>query len=192
MANKDAVLVGVIIGAHGIRGEVRIQSFTQDPISLASYRDVRFASGEALVIERHRLQKNVLVAKLRGVNDRNQSEGLKGRELFVDRASLPPPDLDDYYHADLIGCMAVDPDGNELGVLRAIYDFGAGDVLDISGEFIPFTREAVPNIDLEMRQILVVLPDYIEAAGDGQSPDPIENGSKLSANAKDSSQESEE
>jgi 16S rRNA processing protein RimM len=88
--------------------------------------------------------------------------------------------------------MAVDPDGNELGVLRAIYDFGAGDVLDISGEFIPFTREAVPNIDLEMRQILVVLPDYIEAAGDGQSPDPLENGSKLSANAKDSSQESEE
>ena len=178
MANKDAVLVGVIIGAHGIRGEVRIQSFTQDPISLANYSNVQFASGEALVLERHRMQKNVLVAKLRGIDDRNQSEGLKGRELFVDRASLPAPDIDDYYHADLIGCTAIDPNGNELGVLRAIYDFGAGDVLDINGEFIPFTLEAVPSVDLEKRQITVVLPEYIEAAGDGHSPDKLTGGSQ--------------
>ncbi|MCC0037515.1 MAG: ribosome maturation factor RimM [Brucellaceae bacterium] len=158
---KNSVLMAVIGAAHGIKGEVRVRSFTDDPLALAGYPSLVDRTGRAFEIVGARLQKNVLVTRFRGVDDRTAAEALNGTELFVDRAAIDATlDEDEYLHADLIGLAVTDGTGASWGKVLALHDFGGGDILEIGGKgrhavMIPFTRAAVPEVDIANGRILV-------------------------------------
>ena len=171
------ILMGRIGAAHGIRGEVRIQSFTEDPMALVDYGPLATSKpGLTVKILSARTTTNVLVARLDGVNDRSAAERLNGVELFVDRTLLPEPeDDDDFYHADLIGLHARLSDGSEIGVVAAVPNFGAGDLLEIrdprSGDtyLYPFSKAVVPEIRIAEGYLLIEPP--IEAEPGDEEPD---------------------
>src|SRR5690606_56821 len=141
--------MGRIGAAHGIKGEVRIQSFTEDPLAIAGYGPLATnRPGLTVSIASARGTTNMLVARLDGVNDRNAAEGLNGVELYVDREILPEPeDEDDFYHADLVGLRAQLADGTVMGEVTGIANYGAGDILAVravngSDSYrFPFTRQ---------------------------------------------------
>ena len=155
-AGASGVCVGVVTGAHGVRGAVRIKSFTAEPERIAALRPARgrerrTRSSSCACIGS---AKGVLiVAKLAGIEDRDRAEALRGLRLYLPRAALPPTGEDEYYHADLIGLEAVLGDGTPLGRVRAVHDFGAGDTLEIGRPeapplVVPFTRAVVPVVDI--------------------------------------------
>lgn len=155
MADTSArILMGKIGAAHGIKGEVRITSHTQDPEAIASYGPLDTdRPGLTITIEAARLNKTVLVARIKGIKDRNAAEALNGVSLFVDRDRLPDTeDEDDFYHADLIGLDARLDTGVSIGKVLALHNYGAGDLIEIgdtrSGDtfLYPFTRAVVPTI----------------------------------------------
>ncbi|OEO31895.1 16S rRNA processing protein RimM [Devosia insulae DS-56] len=168
--------MGRIGAAHGIKGEVRIQSFTEDPLALASYGPLSTNKpGLTIKILAARTTTNVLVARLEGINDRNAAEKLNGVELYVDRALLPDTDGDDFYHADLIGLKARLADGSEIGEVMAVPNFGAGDLLEIrdprSGDtyLYPFSKAVVPEVRVAEGYLLIDPP--IEAEPGEEEPD---------------------
>ena len=171
------ILMGRIGAAHGIRGEVRIQSFTEDPLALVDYGAlVTNKPGLTIRILSARTTTNVLVARLDGVNDRSAAEKLNGVELFVPRSLLPEPeDDDDFYHADLIGLHARLPDGTDIGVVAAVPNFGAGDLLEIrdprSGDtyLYPFSKAVVPEVHISEGYLIIEPP--IEAEPGEEEPD---------------------
>ena len=158
----DRICVAQIGAAHGIRGEVRLRSFTQDPMAIASYGPLESEDGTRhFTIEALRPAKDCFVARLAGVGDRNAAEQLTNLRLYVSRDRLPPVTDGEFYHADLVGLAAVTPDGALLGTVTAIHNFGAGDVIEIkpeSGEtlLVPFTDSTVPEIDLAAGRMVVV------------------------------------
>jgi len=158
----DRVCVAQIGAAHGIRGEVRLRSFTEDPMAIASYGPLESEDGtRRFEIEALRPAKDHFVARLAGINDRNAAETLTNLTLYVSRDRLPPAAEGEFYHADLVGLAAVSPDGATLGTVTAVHNFGAGDVIEIkpaSGEalLVPFTDAAVPEIDLAAGRMVVV------------------------------------
>ena len=159
----DRICVAQIGAAHGIRGEVRLRSFTEDPMAVTSYGPLESEDGtQRFEIEALRPSKDVFVARLKGVEDRAAAEKLTNVSLYVSRDRLPPVEDDaTFYHADLVGLAAVTPDGAPLGTVTAIHNFGAGDVIEIkpeSGEalLVPFTETAVPEVNLTARRIVVV------------------------------------
>jgi 16S rRNA processing protein RimM len=160
----QAVLLATIGAPHGVRGEVRVKSFTADPMSLGHYGPLAAADGRRFEIERLRPAKQVVIAKFHGIDDRNAAEALNGTELYVDREALPEADDDEFYHADLIGLAAVDPEGNAVGTIVAVQNFGAGDLLEIRlagssrTELVPFSEAAVPSIDVQAGRAVVILP----------------------------------
>ncbi len=176
-AGDNKLLMGRIGAAHGIKGEVRIQSFTEDPLALASYGPLSTNKpGLVIKILAARTTTNVLVAQLEGINDRNAAEKLNGVELYVDRALLPDTeDDDDFYHADLIGLKARLADGSEIGEVMAVPNFGAGDLLEIrdprSGDtyLYPFSKAVVPEVRLAEGYLLIDPP--IEAEPGEEEPD---------------------
>lgn len=176
-AGDNKLLMGRIGAAHGIKGEVRIQSFTEDPLALASYGPLSTDKpGLVIKILSARTTTNVLVARLEGVNDRNAAEKLNGVELYVDRALLPDTDdEDDFYHADLIGLKARLADGSEIGEVMAVPNFGAGDLLEIrdprSGDtyLYPFSKAVVPEVRIGEGYLLIDPP--IEAEPGEEEPD---------------------
>jgi 16S rRNA processing protein RimM len=154
------IILATIGAAHGVRGEVRVKPFTADPLAIAAYGPLRAAGGRVFEIERIRPAKGVVIAKFRGIDDRNAAEALTGLSLHVDRAALPPAGADEFYHADLIGLKAETPAGEVLGDVTAVHDFGAGDILEIapaSGPsiLVPFSRTAVTKIDIAGRRLVV-------------------------------------
>jgi 16S rRNA processing protein RimM len=167
----ERVRVARIGAAHGIRGEVRLWPFTQDPMDVANYGPLETEDGaRRFEIETLRPAKDFLVARLVGVADRDAAEKLTNLELFVPRERLPAIDEDNtYYHADLLGLTAVTADGVAIGAVTAIHNFGAGDLIEIApangGEplLLPFNEMTVPKIDLQARQIVVAPPAEIEA-----------------------------
>jgi 16S rRNA processing protein RimM len=167
----DRVRVARIGAAHGIRGEVKLWSFTEDPMTVGSYGPLETEDGtRRFKIDTMRPGKNFLVAQLAGVTDRNAAEALCNLDLFVPRERLPPIEDDDtFYHADLVGLSVVSEDGNTIGTLSAIHNFGAGDLFEIKpadgGEtlMVPFTDATVPKIDLDAKRIVVVPPTETEA-----------------------------
>ena len=175
--STNLLLMGRIGAAHGIRGEVRIQSFTEDPMALVDYGPLATSKpGLSIRILSARTTTNVLVARLEGVNDRNAAEKLNGVELFVDRALLPEPDdEDDYYPADLIGLRAQLSDGTEIGTVSAVPNFGAGDLLEVrdtrSGDtyLYPFSKAVVPEVHLSDGYLVIAPP--IEAEPGEEEPD---------------------
>jgi 16S rRNA processing protein RimM len=170
----DRICVAQIGGAHGIRGEVKLKSFTADPMAVRDYAPLESEDGAAsFVIEALRPGKGHLVARLRGICDRAAAERLTHIKLFVLRERLPAPAADEFYHVDLIGLRAVTAEGHEIGTVLAVHDFGAGDILELrlaqSGASImlPFTQVFVPGIDIAGGHIVVVPPQEAQAATDG-------------------------
>lgn len=160
-AAETKILLAVIGAAHGIRGEVRVRSFTGDPMALADYGPLHDRAGRSFEIAALRPAGSVVIARFKGVADRNAAEALAGTNLFVDRSALPRHggDDDEFYHADLVGLDVRDGDGNGLGTVQAVQNFGGGDLLEIGhsgrSRFIPFTRAAVPQVALEAGYLVV-------------------------------------
>lgn len=176
---EKPVLLAIIGAAHGIKGEVRIKSFTGDPLALADYSPLRDASGRAFEILSVRPQGEVVVARLKGVDGRNAAEALNGRQLFTDRAQLPPEEDGEFYHEDLVGLSVQDETGATIGTVTAVQNFGGGDVLELTvngrkGVLIPFTHAAVPEVSIPDRHIRI---DSLAAGlvededDDGRPPD---------------------
>lgn len=151
MAVRDRRVVMARVGApHGVRGAVRLTVFAEEPLALRRYNPFETAGGASLRVKRVKLVGKAIVAEIDGVDDRSAAEALRGEELGVPRNRLPRPADDEFYHVDLIGLEARLPSGELLGEVRAVSDFGAGDILEIGGRkplAVPFTREAVPTID---------------------------------------------
>ena len=169
------ICVGVIVGAHGVRGLVRVKSFTEEPSDLTAYGPLSDADGgRRFTLTIAGSAKGVLLARLEGVGDRDAADGLRGTELYIDRDALPQTGEDEFYHADLIGLPAVLQDGTEYGTVRALHEFGAGDMIEIAladggVSVLPFTHAVVPEIDLENGRITVSPPPETEAkAEDGR------------------------
>jgi 16S rRNA processing protein RimM len=164
MAEKR-VLMGVITGAHGVRGLVRVKSFTAEPADLAAYGPLEDAQGEGrFALELVGAVKGVLLARVPGVADRNAAERLKGTRLYLSRAALPDPGEEEYYHADLLGLAVVLSDGTSFGTVKAVHDFGAGDSLEIERAdgnlvLVPFTSTTVPLVDIANGQLVLEPPE---------------------------------
>lgn len=163
----ERLLVGVVVGAQGLGGLLRVKSFTQDPADLAAYGpvDAEAATGaplRQLTLKVTGTAKDAMIVRAAGVTDRTQAEALKGARFFVDRDALPETEEDEYYASDLVGMEAVLADGTAIGRVKAVYDFGAGDVIEIEGngasQMLSFTHDTVPEVDLEARRIVVVPP----------------------------------
>jgi 16S rRNA processing protein RimM len=163
-ARDRRVCVGIVTGAHGVRGAVRLKSFTAEPEDIAAYGPLEDETGERrFALRLVGNAKGVLIAAIAGIDDRDRAEALRGLRLYLPRAALPPPEEEEYYHADLIGLEATLADGTALGTVRAVYDFGAGDTLEIaraSGPpvLVPFTRAVVPDIDLDAGRLVIDPP----------------------------------
>jgi 16S rRNA processing protein RimM len=162
---SERICIAQIGGAHGIRGEVKLKSFTADPMAVKDYGLLeREDGGASLEIETVRSAKTHLVARFRGVSDRDAAERLTNLKLFVPRERLPPPSADEFYHADLIGLSAMTADGTEVGTIIAVHDFGAGDILELRPPaggttiMLPFNEACVPGVDIAGRRITVALP----------------------------------
>jgi 16S rRNA processing protein RimM len=161
-SRQQRVCVGRIGAAHGLRGEVRLQSFTADPMAITRYGALETKDGaQSLEIETARPAKDMLVARFKGVGDRTAAERLRNVELYVPRARLPATEAEEFYHADLIGLAAVSPAGEEIGSVVAVHNFGAGDVLEIRPHggatlMLPFTEAVVPQVDIAAGKLVVV------------------------------------
>ncbi|HZT50773.1 MAG TPA: ribosome maturation factor RimM [Stellaceae bacterium] len=160
MAPPDRVCLGVITAPHGVKGLVRVKSFTAAPEGIAHYAPLEDETGRKLPIAFVGAAKGVLLARIDGVADRDAAERLRGRRLYLPRAALPPPEEEEYYHADLVGLSAELADGTRLGRVCAVYGFGAGDSLEIERDgaapiLVPFTRAAVPVVDVAGGRVVV-------------------------------------
>ena len=161
------ILLARIGAPHGVRGEVRVKSFGEEPEALKRYSPLAAGDGRLFHVERLRPAKEVLVVKFRGVDDRDAAEALNGVELYVDRSRLPAAEEDEFYHADLIGLAAFSEAGEALGTVIAVHDFGAGDILEIAPSrgtslLFPFTRSTVPLVDIGAGRIVVAPPAEID------------------------------
>ena len=151
---QNPVQLAVIGAAHGIKGELRVKTFTGDPLALADYGPLYAKDGRAFQIIDIRPANTVVVVRFKGVSDRNAAEALSGTELFVDRSMLPDDgEEDEFYHADLIGLEVRDDKGAAIGKVVAVHNFGGGDILDVTlagrkGVLIPFTQAAVPEVSI--------------------------------------------
>ncbi|HLY04839.1 MAG TPA: ribosome maturation factor RimM [Rhizomicrobium sp.] len=163
------VLLGVVTGVQGLKGEVRVKTFTEAPERLGSYGALHTAEGRKLEIVALRVSRSDgAIIRFRGVEDRDSAERLVNARLLVARAVLPPTSTDEFYHADLIGLRAQAGDGRLLGEIRAVHNFGAGDVIEIERLgggtlLLPFTRDFVPNVDFANGSVMVAEPDDVEA-----------------------------
>jgi 16S rRNA processing protein RimM len=172
MTAARMVVVAQFGAAHGIKGEVRLKSFTQNPADVAAYGPLTARDGRVFEIEAMRpaagsSSPDMFVVRLKGIRDRNVAEKLTRLDLSVPADRLPPPEDDEFYHADLIGLAAFTPEGAEVGTVIAVQNYGAGDLIEIvppRGQtmLVPFTQSAVPEIDLAGRRIVVVPPTFVD------------------------------
>ena len=166
------ICVARIGAAHGVRGAVKLWTFTEDPLAVKRYGPLTTKDGaRQFVVASAREANGHLVATLKGVATREEAERLNGLELYVAREKLPETDEDEYYHADLIGLAAVTVANEPIGRVTAIHNFGAGDIIEIAPPhgatmLLPFTNAVVPTVDLGSGRVVIVLPDEI----DGDDP----------------------
>jgi 16S rRNA processing protein RimM len=165
MAGDGRVCLGQIGAAHGVRGEVRLHSFTADPAAIVSYGPLETEDGRIVEIEAMRPAKDHFVARLSGIADRNAAEQLKNIKLYVPRERLPEPEEpDEFYHADLVGLRVVDRAGAQIGTVVAVHNFGAGDLIEMQPEtgskteLLPFDAATVSEVDLASGRLVVALP----------------------------------
>ena len=175
---SNPVQMAVIGAAHGIKGELRVKTFTGDPMALGDYGPLFDGKGRAFEVAAIRPAKEVVVVRFKGIADRTQAEALAGTELFVDRSVLPDDvEEDEFYHADLIGLAVHDETGAEIGKVTAVHNFGGGDILELTlngrrGVLIPFTQAAVPQIDLAASKV------GIDSRAAGLLDDPEDDGAE--------------
>lgn len=176
-AKADLICVGAIAGAFGVRGEARLKSFCAEPADIARYAPLTDETGaRSFTVAITRPVKGGFGARLGGVATREQAEALRGMRLYAPRERMPALPDDEFYYADLVGLDVVDAGGAALGVVRAVEDYGGGDFLEIalagSGKalLIPFTRDAVPTVDLAARRVVVDPPG--DVAEPGAEPEP--------------------
>lgn len=161
------VCLGEITGAHGVKGEVRVRTYTEDPQAIAAYGPLQDEAGtRTFAILSARAAKDGAVVRIEGIDTREAAEALEGVALWVERRALPG-DLEEetYYHADLVGLVAISVDGAALGQVVAVQNYGAGDLLEVrpatGGKtvLVPFTEETVPEIDLGAGWMIMVPPE---------------------------------
>jgi len=161
-SSTQRVCVGAIAGVHGVRGAVRIKTFTEQPAALADYHRIDDEQGRPVRLSIKEVRADLLIAFVEGVDDRDAAQALKGTRLYVLRDELPEADEDEYYHADLVGLTVERLDGGVLGAVKAVHDFGAGDILEVATEhgplMLPFTREIVPTVDITGRRVVADPP----------------------------------
>ena len=172
---NQRICVARLGAAHGVRGEIKLWSFTSDPAAVVDYGPFEAADGRVIEIETLRPAKDFFVARVKGIADRDAAERLRNVELFVPRARLPATDdIDEFYHADLIGLAVVDAGGAPLGTVVALHNFGAGDLIEIRRAdandtvLLPFTQAAVPQIDVAGGRIVVATDAFGAAANSEQ------------------------
>ena len=176
---EQRILMGVVGRPHGVRGLVRVHSYTADPAALSGYGPLLDDAGRAWTLawsgNPPGLTRGDGVAELRGadgkpVADRTAAEALVNTRLYVERGRLPPPEQDEFYLADLVGLRALGADGAPLGRVGAVHDYGAGASLEIERDgpalIVPFTRACVPEVDTAAGQVVVVPPDELIVAED--------------------------
>src|SRR6266571_5812164 len=162
------ICIARIGAAHGVRGAVKLWTFTEDPLAVKAYGPLLTKDGaRTFEVATAREAKGHLVATLKGIATREEAERLNGLELYIAREKLPEPDQDEYYHADLIGLAAVNAADEPLGRVTAIHNFGAGDIIEIAPPhgptmLLPFTNAVVPTVDLEGGRVVIELPQEIE------------------------------
>ena len=166
-ADADLVVVAQFGAAHGVRGEIRLKSFTEDPLAVGSYGPLESADGRTFVIATARpaagKATDMLVVAVEGVATRDQAEALNRLELLIPRDRLPDADPDEFYHADLVGLEVVMKDGSEAGTVVAVRNFGAGDLVEVAPPrgpsfLVPFTRAVVPEVDIAGRRVVIDPP----------------------------------
>lgn len=185
------LLLGAIIGAHGIKGEVKVKSFAAQPSDIAAYGPLSDAGEkrrfDLSVVGTADATRGILIARIAGVADRNAAEALKGTELYVARAKLPHlSDTDEFYFADLIGLLAVDAAGKPYGRIVSVDNYGAGDLLLVAPEgdadsfVVPFTKAFVPVVDLKAGKVTLNLPaDFFEIPeGEAEAEDALQEASR--------------
>jgi len=165
---KTTVVLGHISRAHGIRGEVVIKSYTENPVDIGAYGPLQESDGiRQFELSHLRLAGKGVIARIAGITNRNAAEALRGVQLCIERNKLPAPEPDEFYHADLIGLTARRKDGSVVGQIVAVQNFGAGDLLEIQlagkkrTEFVPFNQDFVPDLDVMSGHIVVTMPDDI-------------------------------
>lgn len=158
---SGTLLLGVVIGAQGVRGEVKVKTFTGEPEALGDYGPLQDASAtRKFQLKVLRLSKgDVVIARIKGVEDRNAAEALKGTELYIQRSALPQAGEGEFYFADLVGLTAM-MSGRVLGSVTAVHNYGAGDMLEVKTDsgrsaMVPFTDDAVPEVDLAAGTVTV-------------------------------------
>ena len=160
-SNKHLVELGVITSAHGIKGAVKVKTFTQEPENLLAYGPLQDQNGLVYAMRILEVKTtNSLVVQIEGISNRNAAEALQGVYLYGQRDHLPPPEEDEFYHDDLIGMSAETSEGSLLGIVKSVFNFGAGDILNIRAQngqefFVPFRKEAVPFINLSQKRLIV-------------------------------------
>ncbi|MDA0653883.1 MAG: ribosome maturation factor RimM [Proteobacteria bacterium] len=169
MGGGNRICLGEIAGPHGLGGSVRVRSFAATPEDLGAYGPLTDKGGRTLRILSLRRAGDGLLVRFDGIGDRSAAEALRGARLFVDRDRLPPPQPDEYYHADLIGLAVERTTGEPLGAVAAVRNYGAGDLLEVAlpgggSELIPFADEFVPVVDIAAGRVVADPPRLVDAA----------------------------
>ena len=170
---SSKICVARIGAAHGVRGAVKLWTFTEDPLAVQHYSPLATKDGTRRFEVTHAREANGhLLATLKGIATREEAERLNGVELYIARDQLPETDEDEYYHADLIGLAAVTADDAPIGRVIAIHNFGAGDIIEIAPPqgatmLLPFTNAVVPTVDLAGGRVVIELPEEV----DGDEPE---------------------
>lgn len=190
MANKPAnelegkVCIAQIGAPNGVRGDVRVKLFSDDPASLTAYGVLHNADGRrSFTALSARPQKTVFIVRFAEITSRNEAESLNGTKLYIDRDALPDLDEEEFYYSDLIGLRTELEDGSDFGTILALHDFGAGELLEVApkkgkSQLLPFTKEVVPSIDLASGKVVILPPeglfdgdDALERGKEGQAAD---------------------
>jgi 16S rRNA processing protein RimM len=162
------ILVGRVAGAFGVKGDVRVTTYTAEPLALLGYRDLKREDGSpALTLTGGRAAKGGIIVRAKEVESREEAEALRGLKLYIPRDVLPEPEEDEFYVTDLIGLSVETTQGEPLGRIKAVQDFGAGDLLEVqpaegASWWLPFTREAVPEVRLAEGKVIAVRPEETE------------------------------
>ncbi len=178
MTRDTRICVAKIGAAHGVRGEVKLWPFTQDPLAVLHYGPLSTKDGaRQFEVLRARVAKDHLVATLSGIATRDDAARINGLELYIPREALPATEADEYYHADLIGLSAIDAQGAAIGTIVAIHNFGASDIIEIAPArgptlLLPFTNAVVPTVDLAKGHAVIELPAEVEGEDEGEDGAP--------------------
>ncbi len=175
---QKSILIAEIGAAHGVRGEVRVKAHTADPMAIADYGPLHDGRGGIFRVKslRH-LKDDMLVVAFEGVTDRTAAEKLNRTKLHVERSALPPPDEDEFYHADLVGLAVETVAGEPVGAVVAVANFGAGDLLEVqrpdgASVYVPFTRAIVPTLDFSTGKAIIAPPEgLLDASGEPEGED---------------------